>query len=167
MYDDSVYKMWYVDKDGIIRYALSDNGINWKDINSTKIQYETKLQSWHIDVIKTQKGYEMLVVAFDKWKNHNDMNLYYTSSTDGLQWNTAKVIIRPTTKSRHWDNKGIYRSSFIYENGKYYVFYGGTSKKYEHGIGLMYGEDIFHLKRVDTNFKNKSAVNSLKRKLET
>ena len=34
-----------------------------------------------------------------------------------------------------------------YEDGKYYVFYGGTSKTLHHGVGLVYGEDIYHLKQ--------------------
>ena len=104
----------------------------------------------------------MIVVAFDKWENHNDMNLYYTSSKDGINWEVAKTIIKPTVNTGYWDNKGLYRSSFIYENGMYYVFYGGTSKSYHHGIGLMYGKDIFKLKSVGTNFKNPKQVQILK-----
>ena len=166
LYENSLYKMWYVDKKGIVRYATSQDGISWIDKNVIDIKYEKKLQTWHLDIISTQKGYEMIVVAFDNWKNHNDMSLYYTSSLDGMQWNEAKEIIKPTTPTKYWDNKGLYRSSFIYENGNYYVFYGGTSKKYTHGIGFMYGKDILHLKRVNTNFKNKKEIEKLKKKLE-
>ena len=98
-------------------------------------------------VIHTKEEYEMILVAFDNWKDHNKMSLYYTSSKDGINWNTANVIMKPTSKTNNWDNLGIYRSSFIYEDGKYYVFYGGTSKTLHHGVGLVYGEDIYHLKQ--------------------
>lgn len=166
LYENGIYKMWYVDKKGIVKYATSQDGISWIDQRVIHIKYEKKLQTWHLDVISTQKGYEMLVVAFDDWKNHNDMSLYYASSNDGVQWSEAKEIVKPTIQTTYWDNKGLYRSSFIYENGKYYVFYGGTSKTYTHGIGLMYGKDIFHLKKVDTNFKSKKQIEKLKKKLE-
>ena len=147
IYENKVYKMWYVDKNNIVRYATSVDGINWIDKQEVKIDYEQKLKTWHLDVISTEKGYEMLVVAFDKWENHNKMSLYYTNSIDGINWKVAKTIIKPTNKTNNWDNLGIYRSSFIYEDGKYYVFYGGTSKKYHHGIGLLYGENIYNLKQ--------------------
>ena len=80
--------------------------------------------------------------------------------------NRAKVIIKPTVGTKRWDNKGIYRSSFIYENDYYYVFYGGTSENYKHGIGFMYGKDIFKLKKVNTNFKKSNEVNRLIQRLK-
>ena len=166
LYENNLYKMWYVDKDGIIQYATSADGITWVDLEKITLIYEENLKTWHLDIIKTQKGYEMVVVAFDRWKNHNDMNLYYTKSNDGIVWDTAKVIIKPTVGTKRWDNKGIYRSSFIYENDNYYVFYGGTSENYKHGIGLMYGKDIFKLKKVNTNFKKSNEVKRLIQKLK-
>ena len=42
--------------------------------------------------------------------------------------------------------KGIYRSSIIYENGTYYLYYTGISKKLDRDIGLSYGKDITNLK---------------------
>lgn len=165
IYEDGIYKMWYVDSGNIVTFAISDNGIQWKDKNIIDIRYEKKLMTWHLDVIHTKDEYEMLVVGYDKWANRNDMNLYYTSSTDGINWEVAKTIIKPTVTTSNWDNKGIYRSSFIYENGVYYVYYGGTSKKYNHGVGFSYGKDIFNLHSTNTNFKNKNEVNKLIRQI--
>lgn len=153
IYENKAYKMWYVDKNNIVKYATSVDGINWVDKQEVKIDYEKNLKTWHLDVISTQKGYEMITVAFDKWENHNRMNLYYTTSKDGVNWQMAKTIVKPPNKTNNWDNLGIYRSSFIYEDGKYYLFYSGTSKDYHHGIGLLYGEDIYNLKQL--RIKNK------------
>lgn len=153
LFEDGIYKMWYVDKNNIVKYATSLDGINWVDKQEVKIDYEKKLKTWHLDVISTQKGYEMITVAFDKWENHNRMNLYYTTSKDGVNWQMAKTIVKPPNKTNNWDNLGIYRSSFIYEDGKYYLFYGATNKDYHHGIGLLYGEDIYNLKQL--RIKNK------------
>lgn len=161
IYENHIYKMWYVNQDRVVNYAISNDGINWNDIQKIQIKYDKKLSTWHLDVIKTEKGYEMIIVAYDKWENRNDMNLYYTKSKDGLNWEPAKTIIQPTKTTSNWDNKGIYRSSFIYENGKYFVYYSGTKKNYEHGIGFVYGKDIFNLNSVDTNFKNQKEVEKL------
>lgn len=166
IYQNGLYKMWYVNKNKEIKYATSINGTQWEDVASINLKYEKSLITWHLDVISTTKGYEMIVVAYDKWANHHNMNLYYTKSQDGIHWEIAKTIIEPTTKTKNWDNRGIYRSSFIYENGMYYVFYGGTSKNYHHGIGFVYGQDILKLHSVDTNFKDKKKVEELKNKLE-
>lgn len=154
IFEDNIYKMWYVDKGNTLKYATSTDGINWGNVKKLEIMYEKPLQTWHLDVISTSNGYEMLVVAFDKWANHNDMSLYYTKSTDGFIWDTAKEIVRPTINTNNWDNKGIYRSSFVYENDNYYVFYSGTNKKYNHGIGLVYGNDINNLREVTIDIIN-------------
>lgn len=155
IYEDHMYKMWYVDVKNRLTYASSADGDNWIDSERIFLEYPTGLKTWHLDVIKTEKGYEMLVVAYDKWKNYNDMNLYYTKSNDGIVWDKVKVVLKPETKTRNWDNKGIYRSSFIYEDGKYYLYYGATSKTYRRGIGFAYGKDIFNLKTGHINFKKK------------
>lgn len=165
IYEGKTYKMWYVDVNSKVRYATSIDGIKWTDEKEINITYEEKIKTWHLDVIKTEKGYEMLTVAFENWKKHNDMSLYYTYSIDGWNWEQAKTILEPTTKTGYWDNKGLYRSSFIFENGMYYVFYGGTSKSYNHGIGLVYGKDIYNLIKIDTNFKNEKQVEELKKDL--
>ena len=108
----------------------------------------------------------MIAVAFYNWKTRNEMNLYYSSSEDGIKWEEAKTILKPTSQTEYWDNRGIYRSSFIYENGMYYVFYSGTSRDYHHGIGMVYGQDIKKLKPVKTNYRNKEEVKKLKRQLK-
>lgn len=165
IYENGAYKMWYVDQGNIVTYATSNDGITWNDENIIELEYEKNLKTWHLDVIHTRENYEMIVVAYDKWSNRNDMNLYYTSSTNGIIWDKTRTILKPSVRSQYWDNKGIYRSSFIYENGKYYVFYGGTSKSYDHGIGMVYGESIDNLHKVNANFKSQKDINRLKEQI--
>lgn len=158
LYDNGTYKMWYVEHSGIVKYAESADGLQWEPVSYVNLNYEESLLTWHLDVIKTQKGYEMVVVAFTEWGRRNDMNLYYSSSEDGINWEIAKTILKPQVKSYNWDNRGIYRSSFIYEDGIYYVFYGGTNKESHHGIGLVWGRDIFHLTRHKINYSGENAL---------
>ena len=166
IYENGIYKMWYVVSEGKVNYTESKDGLNWFDEKSINIKYEKNLKTWHLDVIKTEKGYEMLVVAFTKWEKRNDMSLYYTNSKDGITWDTAKKIMDPAVKEKVWDNKGIYRSTFIYEDGMYYVIYGGTSRKNNHGLGLVYGRDILNLKPNNINWSEESANELFKEKIE-
>ncbi len=161
IYENNVYKMWYVDVNNQLTFATSFDGDNWVDEERIYLEYPTGLKTWHLDVIKTNKGYEMLVVAYDKWKNYNDMDLYYTKSSDGIVWDKVRTILKPETKTSNWDNKGMYRSSFIYEDGKYFVYYGATSKSYKRGIGFAYGSDIFNLKTGHINFKKQKDTDKI------
>lgn len=166
LYENGLYKMWYVDKKNVLKYTVSKDGLQWGEDKVIKLNYEDKVKTWHLDVIHTNEKYEMIVVAFYNWKTRNEMNLYYSSSEDGIKWEKAKTILKPTSQTEYWDNRGIYRSSFIYENGMYYVFYSGTSRDYHHGIGMVYGKDIKRLKPVKTNYRNKEEVKKLKRQLK-
>lgn len=165
LYENGIYKMWYVSKNNTVKYMTSKDGLHWDNKQIIKIKYEDKVKTWHLDVIHTEKGYEMIAVAYTKWEKHNDMNLYYTFSEDGINWRESKVIVKPMTGTTRWDNRGIYRSSFIYEDGMYYVYYSGTSQELHHGIGLMYGKDILKLKRVKTNYEDNKEVEKLKEKI--
>lgn len=166
IYENGIYKMWYVVTAGKVNYTESNDGLNWYNEKSIDIKYDTDLKTWHLDVIKTQKGYEMLVVAFTKWEKRNDMSLYYTKSTEGIKWDTAKKIMEPAVKEKVWDNKGIYRSTFIYEDGIYYVIYGGTSRKDKHGLGLVFGKDIHKLKPNNIDWKKENASEIFKKKVD-
>lgn len=162
IFEDNIYKMWYVDKENVIKYKISEDGINWSKETKINIDYEDKVKAWHLDVIHTEKGYEMLLVAFENWKLRNDMNLHYTTSSDGVNWKTAKVIMQPTRETNNWDNRGIYRSSFIYEDGVYYIYYSGTDKDLHHGIGLVYGKNIYNLKQTTIDYTKKEETELLK-----
>ncbi len=166
IYDNGIYKMWYVNICNTITYAESKDGMKWTDKSKIKFGYPTKLDTWHLDVIKTEKGYEMITVAYDKWKHHNKMDLYYTISENGTDFKDAIKILEPERGTLNWDNSGIYRSSMIYLDDTYYLYYGAVGITAERGVGLAYGEDITNLKRDKTNYKNPKMVKKLIKKLE-
>lgn len=155
IYDNGIYKMWFVNKDKTVHYLESDDGYNYTNEKIIELDYPIPdLQSWHLDMIKTDKGYELITVAYRYHKDRNSMNLYYFTSKDNNKYSKGITILRPSLIS--WDNKGIYRSSFIYEDGVYYVFYSGISQKNERGIGLSYGEHIENL--IGSNIKKETSV---------
>lgn len=150
IYDKGIYKMWYVDHDKNVHYMESTDGYKYGEAKTLDLDYPIpKLQSWHVDAIKTEKGYELLTVAYRYHKDRNSMNLYYFKSTDNEDYSKGIIVLRPSLIS--WDNKGIYRSTFIYENNTYYVFYSGISMGNERGVALSYGEHIENL--IGSNIK--------------
>ncbi len=151
IYDNGTYKMWAVGKKLNVRYLESTDGKNYSGEKTITLNYPISgLQTWHLDVIKTDKGYEMITVAYKYHKDRNSMNLYYFNSKDNVEYTKGKIILRPSLIS--WDNRGIYRSSFIYENNSYYVFYSALDTNFVRGIGLSYGEHIENL--VGSNIKD-------------
>lgn len=144
IYEDHMYKIWYVNKNNTVTYEESKDGYTYENSRVLDIKYSTNsLKTWHLDVISTDLGYEMIAVAYNNWEDRNSMELYYFQSKDNVNWSTGRSIISPSNVS--WDNRGLYRSSFIKMNGVYYVYYSGISRKYSRGIGLSYGKDIDNL----------------------
>ena len=148
IYEENIYKLWYVDRDRTVVYMESSDGYNYSNERIIELTYQLKtLKNWHLDVIHTAKGYEMIVVAYTSWADRLFMNLYYFKSRDNIKYSRGVAILRPSIRS--WDNKGIYRSSLIYEDDVYYLFYSAMSRDAKRGIGLSYGEEIDNLKGYD------------------
>ena len=145
IYENGIYKMWSVDKDRKVKYMESKDGYHYENERTINLKYQlTTLKNWHLDVIHTKNGYEMIVVAYTSWEDRLSMNLYYFKSKDNINYSDGITILRPSVKS--WDNRGIYRSSLMYENDTYYLFYSAMSRTMERGVGLSYGKEIDNLK---------------------
>ena len=144
IYDNGTYKMWAVGKKLNVRYLESKDGVHYTNEKTIELKYPISgLNTWHLDVIKTDKGYEMITVAHKYHKDRNSMNLYYFKSKDNNEYERGIIILRPSLIS--WDNRGIYRSTFMYEDGTYYVFYAALDTNFVRGVGLSYGENIENL----------------------
>lgn len=150
VYENGTYKMWAIDlKQGyVIHYYESADGLKWTEPKIINVEYENPtVRHWHLDVIHTPKGYEMLISAFPKdSSDHLHMSLYYAFSKDNENYSKARLILRPRTGTNKWDNQGLYRSSLLYANNKYYCFYSGiNNKKGPVGIGMVSGDNPFHM----------------------
>ena len=145
IYEDGKYKMWYVSGRKQVEYIESDNLKDWSETKRINVNYSNKgLKSWHLDVIHTDVGYEMVVSAFIN-DERNRMNLYYSKSEDNEEWSVPEIILTPSFATDNWDNKGIYRSSLLKIDKTYYLFYSGISSTGERGVGLITGNDVNNL----------------------
>lgn len=143
IFEESKYKMWFVNKYKVF-YIESKDLKEWTEPIDMNITYKNdKLLNWHLDVIHVKGKYQMVVSAFLKGHNRLTMNLYYSESKDNRNWTLAKTILLPAKNTDRWDNRGIYRSSLLYDKGEYYLFYSATDKQGNAGIGInKIGETI-------------------------
>lgn len=150
--DDKGYKVWYVAHGYKIWTRDSQDGKKWSNAIEVKVPYEEKnMHHWHLDVQKTDLGYEMVVVGFKsngeyKLSDRHVMNVYYSKSEDNKKWDTLKPIIFPSGKRVGFDGKGLYRSAMLKEGKDYYIFYSGIGYDDTRGVGVSTGTDINHLK---------------------
>ena len=82
------------------------------------------------------------------------MNLYYASSQDGMDWGTAEAILFPSQDSYNWDGGGLYKSTFVYSDGLYYVLYSGRNDYNDIGVGFLFGKDMHNLFGTDMDYIN-------------
>jgi hypothetical protein len=95
---------------------------------------------WHVDVLKVNGGYEALIAAYPDGTDSSRTRLFHVFSKNGLNFNLtgSGPIIKPSKFG--WDNRTIYRSTFLKEaDGKYRIWYSGVSWGHHSGIGLVEG----------------------------
>ncbi|MCY8063813.1 hypothetical protein MOC76_16090 [Bacillus spizizenii] len=151
IFEDNKYKMWCVTNGYKVIYSESTTGTEWDEFKDISIPMEVPMNLWHLDVIHTDVGYEMVVTAFVTGQDRNTMTLYHSVSEDNVTWSLAKPILKPSKKEFAWDNQGIYRACLMKMEGMYFLYYCGSSKKWDRGTGLSFGTDIYQLKGLDKN----------------
>ncbi|MBC7603793.1 MAG: hypothetical protein H7255_14195 [Ramlibacter sp.] len=144
--NESDWSMWYVFRD-----ALADSQVStvYRSRGASLATFgppeRCDLQVpghvvWHLDVIRSGHRVEALVTAFPKGTDPSRSRLFHAESDDGRVFRLASTspLIRPTLVG--WDNRMIYRSSFVKRrDNSYRVWYSAASWGMRCGIGLVEG----------------------------
>jgi hypothetical protein len=96
---------------------------------------------WHIDMIAVDQGYEALVSAFPKGKHPTRCRVFHVASLDGIHFELTshKPLIKPSVLG--WDNRMIYRSTFLKEtDGSYKIWYSAASWGMHLYVGYLAGK---------------------------
>jgi hypothetical protein len=143
---DGRWRMWYVNYDSDARAADSclllregNSPTNLGDSRACQLEIPGHVL-WHLDVIESHRGFEGLLAAFPRGSTSSRCRLFHASSADGAAWTltTPRPII--TASRLGWDDRVIYRSTFLKEpNGEYRVWYTGGSWSRSWGIGYLHG----------------------------
>lgn len=146
--ENGVYKLWFANGDSSIYYTESRDCNHW----SIPLKINTLARGfspWHLDVIHTNAGYEMVFCAYANGQIKKDnQSLFYSNSSDGTNWISAKQIVAPYIGTNRLDNKQIYRSSLIKVNNLYRLYYSAMNDRFKWHIFLKQGSSIASLQDV-------------------
>lgn len=150
--DDNKYKMWYVtdiNEGSKIRYIESTDGFTWTDPVDVTAGMPSPYVPWHMDVIKIDGNYHFLISSFkDGEVRLNNRVLMYGVSPDEKTIESMSQILGPSSQG-NWDDGQIYRSSLVYVNGLYKLYYSAMNSNWHWHIGLTQGrslQDLYGLK---------------------
>lgn len=164
IFEDGKYKIWYVSHSSLgggtgrkLGYMESngDTTTSWSGRSIIPVEWEsTNASIWHVDVIKSELGYELLFSARYPAGGSNTALFHAVQKADGTT-TTPKLVISRNTNAKAIDSYGIYRSSFIKVNGVYHVFYApvkqdANGNSTEFYLALSSGMDIAGLNGYET-----------------
>lgn len=142
--ENKKWKMWYTcfDKWGVlkneekhyykIKYAESNDGINWERNNKVCIDFKNNNEYCIAkpSVIKINNLYHM-------WYTFRGLEymIGYALSKNGIDWERKDEIVRITTSKKGWDSKSICYPHVFKHEKKLYMLYCGNNYG-EEGLGL-------------------------------
>lgn len=148
IWDGEKYKCWGIGfegqgTEGIFDYMESKDGVNWtKPVHCKIANKSDNLNMWHGNVTyNNEYGYYELV-----YTNLSNQNIYYAKSKDGYNFSNNKSILNNDSK---WGS--FYRPTLLYDNGKYYIFYGVVDKDNRWFISMSTGEKLNNLVGINSD----------------
>jgi len=144
LWEDGKYKMWSVTANPFrVQYREAVDGLNWTKPIALKLQLPKDVVPWHVEVKKTDLGYEMLLNVFDsKNKDVNTKFIMSSFSGDGINWPDFRLSLKSPDNSGKWNGKMIYRSSFIKINKLYIVYYSAMAYNFSWRVGIAMGKSL-------------------------
>jgi predicted GH43/DUF377 family glycosyl hydrolase len=148
MYDDSLYKMWYlniqssVNSKGAISsigYATSKDGLTWNHYSQEPVLIPSQ-GTWdsfiigHGTILKDNAGYKLYYCGYND-NNNIRYSIGLATSTDGIHWEKKTDPVLNGTNG--WDYS-IGVKGVLKVNNKYYMYYGSSPAS---GIGLATSTD--------------------------
>lgn len=142
--EQDIWQMWFVELNTHVRgatagiyYCVGQNLFNLAERRTCALEIPNHTP-WHIDVQRTDAGYEALVAAFPKGMDNSRTRLFHMVSEDGISFRPMANIrlLRPSILG--WDNRAIYRSCFLKDTkGSYRIWYSASSWGLRWGIGYL------------------------------
>jgi hypothetical protein len=143
--EDNIWKMWYLSNtDWVeykgksepfyhIKYAESNNGIDWKREGKVAIDYKDKNECGIVRacVLKDNGIYKMWYAHRSLQNYRTDKNnsyrIGYAESNNGINWNRKDKEVGIDVSESGWDSEMI-EYPFVYDhNGKRYMIYNGNT----------------------------------------
>lgn len=137
--DNGIYKIWYVSCTGWkkndekvvhnyhIKYAESDDGINWKRDGIVAIDYKDEYE-YAISVPRVIKEYGVYKMWFSSrgTKEIPTYRIRYAESYDGINWTRKDDEVGIDVSETGWDSEMICYPFVFDHKGKRYMLYNGN-----------------------------------------
>jgi len=150
LFENGIYKMWFVDEySGQIYYQESSGNTpsNWSTKKPLPVNYSAIMKiPWHLDVVNNGKdGYWIVFCGFGSDGNRNTSDLFAVKQKYDSTFEDPFPIMRKSKNPQAFDSKCIYRSSIVMVDNQFFIYYsclgaGGWA------ISNAYGEDLKGLK---------------------
>lgn len=145
IFEDGLYKCWYVGKKGIVYYTTSTTGQKdtWTERQQVNIGYlNSELIPWHLSVYKENATYYLILNAATD-KTYTNRVLAIGEGETETEFKNTKIVLERSKDG--WDNGTIYRSCVIKEKDNYMLYYSAQSKNRTWGVGIIQGSEIYNL----------------------
>lgn len=138
-YEDDLFRMWYIGSVGegwvnsngklrpfyTMRYAESEDGINWKANNDLCLNYKSEDEHGfgRPYVWKDRIGYKMLYSVRTYSKGYY---IGYAESENGIKWERKDEEAGISLSDEGWDNENLSYPALLEIKGETYMFYNGN-----------------------------------------
>jgi hypothetical protein len=138
-YEDGIYLTFGISS-GEVYFSESATGISdWSESQKINIEWGG-LTAWHLDVIHTDLGYELLISAYVPGEDSRSCDLYWcVLPVIGGSCSNPTMCIQRSLVAPAMD-VGIYRSTFIKVANEYTIIYAGIGSSGEERFLLTYGQ---------------------------
>jgi len=101
---------------------------------------QTRYKPWHLDVIKDEDRYVMLVMCKEeKGSGPRRWDLFLTTSEDNVIYSKPELVLHG--RQNGWDNN-IYRASIVNVEGEYRIYYSALNAIGKHGMGITKSDHL-------------------------
>lgn|GEM_PF-890450 len=148
IYENGKYRVWHHDYNGRTYYQESSDLVDWTSRVTCTLNIpnaSTTKYAWHSDIIHENGIYEMVVSVRDRSFSDEYYSLFYMISKDGINFDKATEIIKPTLGSGRLDDESIYRASILKVDGAYKIYYSADSTNRQWHIFLSEGTSPYTL----------------------
>ena len=138
IYDNGIYKLWTQEATYGLNYYESSDGITFDFVRTINIKCDEKV-AWHLDVVKTNKGYEF-VGCYDSF-------IAYAKSDDNITYSEPQKILLLGYEN-NFDSVQLYRPCLVRKNNGIMLYYGANGLNGDGsywGIGVVEAPSIKHL----------------------
>ena len=141
LWNGAEYQLWSVNRenDYRIEYRTGTQAGELKKIRELDLKFEipgdpTHYKPWHIDVIRDNGRYLMLVMCKEEaGSGPRRWDLFLAQSEDNVVYSKPELVLHGTKNG--WDNQ-MYRASIVRVEDEYRIYYSALNNIGKHGMGM-------------------------------